>query len=99
MIKVMRNDHWDEFDSKLMKGINLYIHRNTFHGSVREQESFLELLHNNFFNESQSESFPRSVAGVKNNLEQLQGYPIKTLASTKNGPRSLKMVLIIQVSF
>ena len=95
----MRNYHWDKFDSKLVKNINLYSHWNTFHCSVREPEAFLELLLKIVFNESQSESFPRSVVGVKNNLEQLQGYPIKTLASTKNGPRSLKMVLIIQVSF
>ena len=54
----MRNYHWDQFDSKLMKGINLYIHRNTFHGSVREQESFLELLHNNFLTNSKANHFP-----------------------------------------
>ena len=68
------------FDSKLVKNINLYSHWNTFHCSVREPEAFLELLLKIVFNESQSESFPRSVVGVKNKIEScLQLYTFDTI--------------------
>ena len=80
MIKIMRDYYWDKFDSKLMKKINLYNHWNTFHCSVREQEALLELLHKTFLNASQSDSFPRSIVGVKNKIESfLKVYNFDTI--------------------